>query len=317
MIDSVRSRIFTLAKVMIAAAWADGEITAEEKQCLKDLLFHLPDAGLDAGIQMTVQEWEQLELYMETPIDATERARLVADLQDAIKYKEEKDLLVSYLEQMATADGEPTPEERHVLDEIEHAINDVDTGVMRKLNNFLGGAMNRRSKAVAEAPNREQYFDDFVKNKIYYEVKQQAEQDGRTFNISDAEMRKMGLAGGLMARIAYVDRQVTADEIQAMADLLAEHWGVARDTAVFVANIAVNSVDYSYDYYRMTREFGTSTSYEERAGFLNVLFNVALADGRVSFEETEEIRLVARGVNLSHEEFISAKIKIPRDKRDS
>ena len=317
MTDDMRSRIFTLAKVMIAAAWADGEITEEEKQCLKDLLFHLPDAGLDAGIQMTAQEWEQLEIYMEIPIEPAERARLVADLQEAIKYKEEKRIVVEYLEQIVSADGDPTPEERHIIDEIEQAVNDADTGTLRKLNRFLDGALNRRSQTVAKAPNRERYFDDFVKNKIYYEVKQQAEHDGRTFDISEAEMRKMGLAGGLMARIAYVDREVTPDEVQAMADLIAAHWELAPDTAVFVANIAVNSVDYSYDYYRMTREFGTNTSYEERVAFMDVLFNVALADGRVTFEEAEEIRLVSRGINLANQDFIHAKIKIPRDKRDA
>ena len=316
MSETIRARIFTLAKVMIAAAWADGEITEDEKQCLKDLLFHLPDAGLDAGIQMTAQEWEHLEMYMENPIDAAERARLVADLQDAIQHKEEKQIVVDYLEQMATADGEMTADERAVIDEIEKAVNDADTGVMNRLNKFLGGAMSRRSSAVAKAPNRERYFDDFVKNKIYYEVKQQAEKDGRTFNISDAEMRKMGLAGGLMARIAYVDRNVTPDEVQKMADLMANHWGLDEDAAAFVANIAVDSVDYSYDYYRMTREFGTNTTREEKIGFLDVLFNVAVADGRVTFEETEEIRMVCRGINLSHDEFINAKIKIPRDKRD-
>lgn len=316
MSEVIRSRIFTLAKVMIAAAWADGEIAEEEKQCLKDLLFHLPDAGLDAGIQMTAQEWDQLEIYLEKPIEEAERARLIDDLQAAIKHKEEKQIVISYLEQLASADGEMTAEERAVIDEIETAINDADTGVMRKLNRFLGGAVNRRSTAVAKAPNREKYFDDFVKNKIYYEMKQLAEQSGQTFDLSDAELRKLGLAGGLMARIAYVDRAVTADEVQTMADLIAAHWGLGADTAVFVANIAVNSVDYSYDYYRMTREFGTSTTYDERVRFLDLLFNVAVADGRVTFEETEEIRLVSRGINLAHDDFIKAKLKIPRDKRD-
>jgi len=316
MSETIRDRIFTLAKVMIAAAWADGEITEEEKQCLKDLLFHLPDAGLDAGIQMTADEWEQLEIYMETPIETGERARLVADLQEAIQNEDDKQIITSYLQQMVTADGEMSAEEKAILDEIEEAVNDAETGIMNKLNRFLGGALSRRSQAVAKAPNREKYFKDFVKNKIYYEVKQQAEKAGHTFKLGDKEMRKLGLAGGLMARIAYVDREVTADEIQKMADLMAEHWGLDEDEALFVANMAVDSVDYSYDYYRMTREFGTSTTREERLAFLDVLFNVAVADGRVTFEETEEIRMVARGINLAHQDFINAKIKIPRSKRD-
>ena len=67
----------------------------------------------------------------------------------------------------------------------------------------------------------------------------------------------------------------------------------------------------------MTREFGAATTREERLRFLDVLFQIALADGFVTYEETEEIRLISQGINLANEEFIAAKIKIPRDKRAS
>lgn len=315
MSDTVRERIFTLAKVMIAAAWVDGQITDDEKQCLKDLLFHLPDAGLEAGIQMTGQDWPRLEMYMETPIDDAERARLIADLQDAIHHEREKQLVIDYLKMIVSVDGEPTAEERALITEIDMAVNAADTGFLDRLNRFLGGALQRRAKAVAQAPNRERYFDDFVKNKVYYEVQQRLEAAGKTLALADEALRKLGLAGGLMARVAYVDRQVTADEEAAMADIIARLWGVGGETAVFVAHTAVNSLDASYDYYRMTREFGLATTPDERRRFLDVLFQVALADGFVTYEETEEVRLVAHAINLPNEDFINAKIKIPRDKR--
>jgi len=59
----------------------------------------------------------------------------------------------------------------------------------------------------------------------------------------------------------------------------------------------------------MTREFATSTTLEERQRFLVALFQIAGADGAVSFDETEEIRLVALGINVSHEDFINAKLQ--------
>ena len=42
---SDRNLIFTLAKVIIAAAWADGQVSHEEVNSLKDLLFQLPRAA--------------------------------------------------------------------------------------------------------------------------------------------------------------------------------------------------------------------------------------------------------------------------------
>ncbi|UCC51780.1 MAG: TerB family tellurite resistance protein, partial [Anaerolineaceae bacterium] len=88
-----------------------------------------------------------------------------------------------------------------------------------------------------------------------------------------------------------------------------EHWQLSQESAVFVANAAVSSLDVNYDYYRMTREFATETTLEERQAFLVALFRIAGADGGVSFEETEEIRLVSRGINVSHQDFINAKLK--------
>ncbi|MCP4363189.1 MAG: hypothetical protein GY796_34750 [Chloroflexi bacterium] len=312
----LRTQIFTLAKVLIATAWADGQITEEEQNCLKDLLFHLPDAGLDAGIQMTSKEWARLEMYMETPIDAEERMRLVSDLQTVISKSEDKQLAINYLKQLASADGELSLEEQHIINEIENALNGSHTSLIETFNQFLGGVLGRRSKAVTQAPNRETYFAEFVKNKVYYEVKLQLEREGRSLDLSDEAMRKLGLAGGLMARVAHVDRDVTAAEKKKITAVIAQYWDIAQETAVFVADVALSSLDVSYDYYRMTREFGLSTTREERLKFLNVLFQIGLADGYVTFDEIEEIRQVARGINLTHEDFINAKLKIPRDKRD-
>lgn len=318
MSDDLRTRIFTLAKVMIAAAWADGQITEEEKQCLKDLLFHLPDAGLDAGIQMTAQEWAVLEMYMETPIDAAEQERLIAELQAAIRHPQEREIVVGYLQQMAAADGEPSAAELALINDIvqgDGGGNGGNGGVFARIGRFFGGTMQKRATAVSNAPNREAQFDDFVKNKVYYELRQQLSQQGKSLDLSDAEVRRMGLAGGLAARVAHVDETPTEAEINRMAELIGRFWGLDGAMALFVAQTAVSAVDYAYDYYRMTRQFGEATTYEERVRFLDALFQIALADGFVTYEETEEIRTIAHGINLSNQEFINAKIKIPREQR--
>ena len=80
------TRMLDLAKVLIAAAWADGEITIDEQNCLKDIIFHLSDTG----VQLSAQEWEVLDMYIEAPIGADERARLVADLQGVIQTPDDR-----------------------------------------------------------------------------------------------------------------------------------------------------------------------------------------------------------------------------------
>ena len=46
-----------------------------------------------------------------------------------------------------------------------------------------------------------------------------------------------------------------------------------------------------------------------------MLFAVADGDGRVSYEEIEEVRAIANVLKLTHRQFIDAKLKIPRERR--
>ncbi|MFN2107129.1 MAG: TerB family tellurite resistance protein [Candidatus Promineifilaceae bacterium] len=300
-----RARMLTLAKVLISAAWADGEISNDEKNCLKDIIFHISDAG----VQLSAKEWELLEMYIDSPIGESERARLVAELQDAIRTPTERQYVLDALQKMALADGVSGDDEHQAIEEITRAVNEADTGLLDGLNRLLGRSMSRRSAAVANAPNRDAYFNDYLQNKVYYETNRILREEGRSLDLTDKEMRKLGLAGGLMARIAKVDETVSEGEFEAMVDTIATTWQVDHEAAVFVANVAVSSLDVTYDYYRMTREFATSTTLEERQRFLVALFQIAGADGAVSFDETEEIRLVALGINVSHEDFINAKLQ--------
>jgi predicted GNAT family acetyltransferase/tellurite resistance protein len=309
-IMSDKEFMMKLAKVIIAIAWADGEISNDEINCLKDLLFQLPKIGYKQGLQLNGQEWARLEMYIETPVDAAERARLVADLQDALDSPERKQLAHDALRNMVESDGLVSDDEKTVVAEIDLALSSDETGFFGGLQRLLGGAMERRSEAVAGAPNREAYYDDFLKNKVYYSVSQRLRIDQAELDLSDDELRILGLVGGLMAKIAQIDREVTDEEFEGMVKAMQSHWQISPEAAAFVAEVAVSAIDVTYDIYRMMRELVTWTTEEERRQLLVVLFEVAAADGQISIDETEEIRLISRGSNLSHKDFINAKLEV-------
>ena len=127
---SDKNLILTLAKVIIAAAWADGEMALEEINSLKDLLFQLPYSGFKTGSRTTAREWATLEIYIESPVDAAERARLVEALQAALQTPEDKALALSALENLIRADGVVTKEEQRVAKEIGAAIEAVGVGTL-------------------------------------------------------------------------------------------------------------------------------------------------------------------------------------------
>jgi uncharacterized tellurite resistance protein B-like protein len=302
--------VMTLAKVIIAAAWADGQITNEEINSLKDLIFHLRQSGFDDVNQLNAQEWARLDMYIETPVEEAERARLIVDLQDALQSERRKDMALRALRELVAADGEVTESEKEVVAEIEKAINAVSLGFVANLERLIGGAVSKRSQAVADAPNREVYFDDFITNKVFYRVSQRLQIDRSDLKIPEDELRKLSLVGGLMAKVAYVDREVTEDEFKGMAQAIETHWGVSSQLAAFVAEVAVSAAEETFDSFRMTRELMECTSEDERRKFLDVMFAVASSDGQISYDETEEIRKIARGINLTHKDFIDSKLRI-------
>lgn len=291
--------VMTLGKVIVAAAWVDGEITEDEINSLKDLLFHLPRSDEAAAGRLTEQEWARLDIYIDSPVDATERARLIADLQDAVQSQADKELVISALQGLTQADGQVTAEENAVLEEVKTALNDVDTGLFGFLGRLVGGAVNRRSAAVVNAPNREEHFDAFIKNKVYYSVLRRFQAEGKALDLSDEELRKLSLAGGLMARIAHADEVVTDEELVTMARLLQEAWPISNEAAILVAEIAASEVSQDIDYFRLSRQFANQTTIDERVAFVDALYQIAAADGNTSMQERAEVNNVAHSLNVT------------------
>lgn len=310
-----RNLALALAKVIIAAAWADGKMSQDEINSLKDLLFRIPQGRSTQGLELTANEWARLEMYIQSPVGSTERSRLIEDLQDALRTPRDRTLAIEALEDLIQADGVVTDTERAVVNEMKAALNAVDLSIIGQLSRLIPGAINRRTQALSTAPNREEFFGDFVKNKVYYSVRQRLNMEEADLNISDAEMRKLSLAGGLMARVAGIDRKVTPQECDKIAQLLEASWHMSHSAATLVAEVAVSEFCADLDFYRLTREFATSTTPEERVHFIDALFAVAHADGQVSTAENDEIRQITQALNLTHEQFISAKVKIPREQR--
>ena len=291
--------VMTLGKVIVAAAWVDGEITEDEINSLKDLLFHLPRSDEAAAGRLTEQEWARLDIYIDSPVDAAERARLIADLQDAVQSEADKELVISALRDLVRADGQVTAEEKIVFAEVKTALNDISTGFFGFLNQLMGGAISRRSAAVINAPNREEHLDAFIKNKVYYSVMRRLQAEGKDLKLSNEELRKLSLAGGLMARIAHADEVVTDEEKATMAQLLQEAWSVSNEAATLVAEIAVSEVNQDIDYFRLSRQFANQTHIDERVAFVDALYEIAAANGNTSPEKRAEVKNVAHSLNVT------------------
>src|SRR5919197_4969659 len=196
----------TLGKGIIAAAWADQKMAPEEIDNLKDLLFQfqhiltLPEISFedqiwalvngvsigsnsDTGIGIPARTMAKFEIYMESPVDATERQWLIEQLREAIWTEEDKTLVISALKAMVEADGTMTQEEQSVLNEIHTMIEAVDTGIFSYIGRLIRNAPQRRSQVMSDAPNREKYFAEFLENRVYYEMRRRLDRSQTKLDI--------------------------------------------------------------------------------------------------------------------------------------
>ncbi len=295
--------VYKLAELVIAAAWADGELSNDELNSLKDLLFNLPE--------IYEEDWHRLKLYMDTPVEAEEAERLMNDVLSEIRGASDRQLVVKTLDALVHSDGKATTAEEEFVEEVKAAI-EARRGIVRGLRNTLKRLINRRAKP-SEAPNREEHFDDYLENEIYHGVVHV--RGGNMVRLPDQQLRKLCLSAGFMAWVAHTEAVIQDDERNRIANMLSSIWGLTPPEGQLVADVACEKVMKGLDYQRLCRTYFESTEHDERVKLLEQVFQIANAAGKIQHEEIERIREISQRLKVSHQEFIQAKLTISREDR--
>ncbi|MEE8541569.1 MAG: TerB family tellurite resistance protein [Desulfobacterales bacterium] len=296
---------FKLAKLMIAVAWADGKIDHTEVNALKKVLFALPE--------LTAREWAELEIYLDSAVDESERKALLEDVLKVIRNASEKDHVLRTLEDLVAIDGEVTEEEQAVFSELKTAIESKQPAVLGLFSRLTGGVIRKNKIQNEKVLLREQQLEDFIRNKVLYDVKRNYPEMER---ISEEKLKKLSSAAALLGRVAAVDGDFSQEEHAALVSILISDWNLIESEAALFAEIVRRRAMEGIDYHYLTHSFFEQTTHEERKAFINCLFQMANASEKTSYQEIEEIRMIAKCLKLGHSDFIEAKLTIPRADRD-
>ncbi len=300
---ATRDFILDLGKLMIGIAWIDGRLEQDEINALKELLFLLPD--------ISGEEWMQLELYMTHAVSDAERRDLLDRVLSGIRSSGDKQLVFETLEKLVAGDGSDRASESAFVEDIRQDLEGRSTGLLGHLTAPFRQTLKRKASQGA----REDRIEDFIKNTIYFQLTSELEQQGRALPIPETEARKICLAAGLMAHVAWVDNEVCHREREAMSLALRELWNVPADEARLISEMSQARIMQGLDLVRLTSGFCHHTTIEERKAFLRCLFAIANAAEDTSHAEIEAIRQIAKSFELPHQEFIEAKLTIPRQDR--
>jgi uncharacterized tellurite resistance protein B-like protein len=243
---------------------------------------------------------------MAAPIEAEERLDILQALRSAIRSPADKRLARETLEQMISDSDEALDGQSGVIAEIIEAIETTHVDPLSHLGKALQAPLRSQNQRQKQVTAREQELEEFMRNRIAFHFRRHLDQS-TTLEFTDKQIQLWSAAGGLLARIAHADREVTKEERAAITSALQTHWELPQPVLSSLVDIALDEIAKGLDFYRLTRQFYQHSSRQTREAFVASLYSIAHADGDISFIENEEIRNIARGLKLTHRQMIVAK----------
>jgi uncharacterized tellurite resistance protein B-like protein len=277
----------TLSALFIALAWADGEVTADELNLLKDMTFRLPT--------LSGADWEQLNMYWLAPLGHKERERLATQLLNQLQTPSERQAVKDFLYHMAGADGQISPQEQHLLYELDGLIERREPALIQGLARLLSLAQPKAEQGVGKGLDGFRYVEGAYRQRLkeVYGVDFRGE-----LGLNDEEIRRLALAGLLMGVVAYADHHISQEEIKSIQRLLEREWSLEPRHAAVIALFAADSARAQAHLVRLTRQFYEISTYGERLELLEVLLAVAKAQDGVSKLEVSTVRHIGHLLKL-------------------
>lgn len=130
--------------------------------------------------------------------------------------------------------------------------------------------------------------------------------------LKEEELLVISCIAGLFARVAYVDFKLDKNEVEKMRDLLRRFNLASVVNSEIVIDLAVEHIKEmaGLENHLYVHPLNSYLSKDERFKILQFLFLIAASDGSVEGVETEEIRIIAKGLELSTQHFLAARAEV-------
>ena len=286
----------TFLKVLTTVAWADGEVSQSELNILKSFYkkFDLEKSELD-----------ELKPYLNAPVPKKEKDLLYRQMIAQLSTPSEKQEIVVALENMVQVHPRMKDDERQLVDQFSEWLE--NTSFTKR---SFGRIRNLFQKTIFEHarepdPDMEKYF----KRRVLKKVELKSAHSGIISQLPEDKLYFLCLVGSLMASIANVDNHFDPAEKKALKACLKDQFSLKGKELNLLFNVVEEQGRKGFDYHEVVSEINRLTSYNDRLHFMECLFAVALADGEIAHEESEEIRRITKSMRIPHKTFIQAKVR--------
>lgn len=115
----------------------------------------------------------------------------------------------------------------------------------------------------------------------------------------------------LLGRVAHADQHISPDETALMEGLVAREGGLPADEAMLVVGLAKSSTLLfgGSDDFIVARDFGATTSHEQKLALVRCLFAVSAVEGSISVAEEREIQRVSRAMRVEPSDLLKVRLE--------
>jgi len=289
---------FALIRVLIALAWADGEISNEETNFLKDFFFKFDFTG---------EDWARIEIYLEDPIPPEEAEVLIKDFVQRLSGAKEREAVIKMLEDLMAVDGLSRPEEADFLARCVSTFR--GTGTASSLMGRFKGLFRETLLKPAGTSSRREELDDFLNNRVLFKLRRKLEREKLSIEADPERLAYAALFAGLLGHVAAAQGGVCEEEVAVLRGHLEKISDFDSEAVALILSVLEEATIKGLDVFRLTRSFYEKSSKAQREQLVDCLFDVAGADKDLAHVEVEAIREIAYGLKFSHREFINAKTR--------
>jgi uncharacterized tellurite resistance protein B-like protein len=286
-------------KLLACMAWADEKVTRAEISLIGRLMhdFHLSG-----------EERIEVEMYLDEKVDSEEASRVTRRFLARVRRAAERKQLVATVEKLLDSDEGRTSEEQEWLQELNAAVAESSGSFL--LDGLRSALRIGAAGAAKSNLRREAQLHDFIHNRVLFKLRHRVGAKILERETNPDKLKELTLCAAFLARVGYVDENFLPQEKEFIQKLLREVWGISPSLAEAVCAVAMEAANLGLDLFRLIQETKATLSVNKRKTLLEALFALALAEGKMTGEEIEEIRKIAYGLEFTHREFINAKLKV-------
>jgi len=281
-------RALSIAKLMMAVAWAPGRLAHEDLLKIKQ---HLNAAGVNKREDIK----QALHLYQEYPIDPMERRRLARQFAHRYSRAEDRKEVVEILDGLLSPKENPPVEKILAIQEIKEALVEDQINFIKKVQYKL---TRTPFPAVVGELGREAYLTEYLANPIFFRLKLRFGNNFRPIDLTPKRAEKLSLELAFISLTAYADQILLPEELGAISDYLNEKWGLPEARIEMLITMALCREANEGQVPGFGARYRELASFDDRLCLYQTLGKIARVDKWVTRSEQNVLEIIAQHLDI-------------------